>query len=74
MIGLTEIECSMMHVLTKRLGSISSPVVRSQLLLQMSQLIDIAYLGDTSSEDEKELVSQIDELSLRLLNYENADN
>ena len=36
MIGLTEIECSMMHVLTKRLGSISSPVVRSQLLLQMS--------------------------------------
>ena len=74
MIGLTEIECSMMHVLTKRLGSISSPVVRSQLLLQMSQLIDIAYLGDTSSENEKELVSQIDELSLRLLNYENADN
>ena len=74
MIGLTEIECSMMHVLTKRLGSISSPVVRSQLLLQMTQLIDIAYLGDTSSEHEKELVSQIDELSLRLLNYENADN
>ena len=23
--GLTETECSMMHVLTKRLGSISSP-------------------------------------------------
>ena len=73
MIGLTEIECSMMHVLAKRLGSISSPVVRSQLLLQMSQLIDIAYLGDTSSEHVKELVSQSDELSLRLLNYENAD-
>lgn len=46
-VGLTETECSMMHVLTKRLGSISSPVVRSQLLLQMSQLIDIAFIGDT---------------------------
>ena len=45
-VGLTETECSMMHVLTKRLGSISSPVVRSQLLLQMSQLIDIAFIGE----------------------------
>ena len=69
-VGLTETECSMMHVLTKRLGSISSPVVRSQLLLQMSQLIDIAFIGDTSSKYEQELVAQVDELSLRLCECE----
>lgn len=69
-VGLTETECSMMHVLTKRLGSISSPVVRSQLLLQMSQLIDIAFIGDTSSKYEQELVARVDELSLRLCECE----
>ena len=66
MVGLSCSECSMMHHLTKRLGLIPSPVVRSQLLMQMSQLLDMAYLGDTSSEREKDLVSQVDELSLRL--------
>ena len=69
-VGLTETECSMMHVLTKRLGSISSPGVRSQVLLQMSQLIDIAFIGDTSSKHEQELVAQVDELSLRLCECE----
>ena len=70
MVGLSCNECSMMHQLTKRLGLIPSAVVRSQLLMQMSSLLDMAYLGDTSSEREKELVSEVDELSLRLCECE----
>lgn len=66
MVGLSCNECSMMHQLTKRLGLIPSPVVRSQLLMQMSQLLDIAYLGDTSTERELKLISEVDELSSRL--------
>lgn len=73
MVGLSCNECSMMHQLTKRLGLISSPVVRSQLLMQMSQLLDIAYLGDTSSERELELISEVDELSSRLGECEEMD-
>lgn len=42
----------------------------AQLLLQMSQLIDIAFIGDTSSKYEQELVAQVDELSLRLCECE----
>lgn len=70
MVGLSCNECSMMHQLTKRLGLIPSPVVRSQLLMQMSQLLDMAYLGDTSSERELELISEVDELASRLCECE----
>lgn len=73
MVGLSCNECSMMHQLTKRLGLIPSPVVRSQLLMQMSQLLDMAYLGDTSSERELELISEVDELSSRLDECEEMD-
>lgn len=73
MVGLSCNECSMMHQLTERLGLIPSPVVRSQLLMQMSQLLDIAYLGDTSSERELELISEVDELSSRLGECEEMD-
>lgn len=72
MCGLVSSEASMMHQLSKRLASISSPVVRSQLLMQFSQLVDMAFLGDTSSECESSLVDQVDELSLRLLENEAA--
>lgn len=72
MCGLTSSESSMMRQLSCRLGSISSPVVRSQLLMQFSQLVDMAFLGDTSSEREHELVQQVDELSLRLCENEAA--
>lgn len=72
MCGLTFSEHNMMKHFTDRLGLISSPVVRSQLLMQISQLLDIAYLGDTSSERENVLVSQVDDLSLRLCENEAA--
>lgn len=72
MVGLTFSESNMMKRLADRLGLISSPVVRCQLLMQISQLLDIAYMGDTSSERDQELVSQVDELSLRLCEYEQA--
>lgn len=68
--GLTSSESLMMHYLGQRLGGIPSPVVRSQLLLQMSQLIDVVLIGDTSSLHEKELLSEIDDLSHRLLEQE----
>ncbi len=68
--GLTSSESLMMHYLCQRLGGIPSPVVRSQLLLQMSQLIDVVLIGDTSSPHEKELLSEIDDLSDRLLEQE----
>ena len=60
----------MMSELTKRLSSISSPVVRSQLLLQMSQMMDVVLIGDTSSERERDLNRQIEELQDRLNDYE----
>lgn len=70
--GLTFSESSMMRQLSNRLGSIPSPVVRSQLLMQFSQLVDMAFLGDTSGERELELVQQVDELSLRFCENEAA--
>lgn len=72
--GLTFSESSMMSQLSNRLGSIPSPVVRSQLLMQFSQLVDMAFLGDTSGERELELelVQQVDELSLRFCENEAA--
>lgn len=64
--GLTFSERQMMHHFVDRLAMIPSPVVRSQLLMQFSQLLDMAYLGDTSSEREACLVSEIDELTEQL--------
>lgn len=72
MCGLTFSESAMMRRLSNRLGSIPSPVVRSQLLMQFSQLVDMAFLGDTSGERELELVQQVDELSLRFCENEVA--
>jgi cell division FtsZ-interacting protein ZapD len=68
--GLLMSEHVMMSELTKRLSSISSPVVRSQLLLQMSQMMDVVLIGDTSSERERDLNRQIEELQDRLNDYE----
>lgn len=63
-------EAGMVKVLTMRLSMIPSAVVRSQLLMQFSQLVDMAYLGDTDKERRSNLVSEIDELSERLSKYE----
>lgn len=73
MTGLSARECSMMHHLTNRLALLPSPVVRSQLLIQISQLLDMAFLGDTSSERELELVRKIDALEDRLQEYEGEE-
>lgn len=60
--GLTEREQGMLHQLGKRLAIIPSAVVRCQLLMQMSQMVDMAYLGDYDREREQQLVSQVDAL------------
>lgn len=73
MVELSMSEAGMVKVLSMRLSMIASAVVRSQLLMQFSQLIDMAYLGDTDKERRSKMVSEIDELSERLSKYEDVD-
>lgn len=73
---LTFSEVDFMYHLRERLSLIRSPVVRSRLLLQFSQLLDMAYLGDASEKDHKKIVQLIDEvedLTDRLSKYEDVD-
>lgn len=73
MVELSMSEAGMVKVLSMRLSMIASAVVRSQLLMQFSQLIDMAYLGDTDKERRSKMVSEIDELIERLSKYEDVD-
>lgn len=68
--GLTYREDRMVKQLVARLGLIPSAVVRSQLLMQMSQLVDMAYLGDFDTEREEQLVREVDDLTERLSQYD----
>lgn len=68
--GLTYREDCMVKQLVARLGLIPSAVVRSQLLMQMSQLVDMAYLGDFDTEREEQLVREVDDLTERLSQYD----
>lgn len=72
---LTFYETHFIYHLKHRLELIRSPVVRSRLLLQFSQLLDMAYLGDASEKDHKKIVQLIDEvedLTDRLSKYEDV--
>lgn len=66
-------EAQMFKLLDMRLRMISSAVVRTQLLMQFSQLVDMACLGDPDSERISKMVSEIDELTDRLSKYEDVD-
>lgn len=65
--GLTMKEQNMLHYIKGRLSMISSPVIRMQIILQYSQLVDMFTLGDTCTEHEQELLTQVDELQSELL-------
>ncbi|MCL2313320.1 MAG: hypothetical protein FWC41_12755 [Firmicutes bacterium] len=60
--GLTIGEADKMYDITQRLANISSPVLRLQAILQISQTVDMLAIGDTSSPREKELVNENDKL------------
>ena len=65
---LTETELDKVHEITKRLGGISSPVLRLQAILQFSQIVDILTLGDTAREESNRLMNEIDKRDEMLLN------
>ena len=74
--NLTFYEFDFMCHLRERLSLIRSPVVRSRLLLQFSQLLDMAYLGDASEKDRERIVqlnAEVDDLTDRLSKYEDVD-
>ena len=61
--GFTQRESKVMHDVTNRISSMRSPVQRTQIIMHISQLVDILNLGDTSSAYEDELVAEIDALT-----------
>lgn len=72
---LTFNETHFMYHLKHRLELIRSPVVRSRLLLQFSQLLDMAYLGDASEEDLEKIArlnDEVEDLTDRLSKYEDV--
>jgi len=67
---LTMSEQNKIREITLRLGSLSSPVLRLQAILQFSQIVDILTLGDTQKELSEHYMSSIDELENKLNEYE----
>ena len=72
--GLTMKEQNMLHYIKGRLSMISSPVIRMQIILHYSQLVDMFTLGDISTEHEQKLLTQIDELQSELLELKDEFN
>ena len=66
---LTHNEHSKIYEITQRLGSISSPVLRLQAILQYSQIVDILMLGDTAKQDHDRMWNHIDELEQQVNKY-----
>jgi len=62
--GMTDNERIKVHEITNRLAMLSSPVLRLQAILQFSQIVDILSIGDTCGDREKELINEVDVLSL----------
>lgn len=64
---LTSREDSLLCSITHRLCSIASPVLRSHILVQTSQLVDLLILGDSSKELIHAYIDEADDLSSQLL-------
>lgn len=64
---LTSREDSLLCSITHRLCSIASPVLRSHILVQTSQLVDLLILGDSSKELIHAYIDEFDDLSSQLL-------
>ena len=64
---LTSREDKLLYSITHRLCSIASPVLRSHLLVQTSQLVDLLILGDSSKELIHAYIDESDDLSAQLL-------
>lgn len=64
---LTSREDSLLYSITHRLCSIASPVLRSHILVQTSQLVDLLILGDSSKELIHAYIDESDDLSAQLL-------
>ena len=60
----------MLYSITRRLCSIASPVLRSHILVQTSQLVDLLILGDSSKELINAYIDESDDLSSKLLDLQ----
>lgn len=69
--ALTLSESSKLHEIIARIGSISSPVLRLQAILQMSQIVDVLSLGDTSKEKLNSLCEENNRLQNELNHLKN---
>ena len=67
---LTSREDSLLYSSTRRLCSIASPVLRSHILVQTSQLVDLLILGDSSKELINAYIDESDDLSSKLLDLQ----
>lgn len=67
---LTSREDSLLYSITRRLCSIASPVLRSHILVQTSQLVDLLILGDSSKELINAYIDDSDDLSSKLLDLQ----
>ena len=67
---LTSREDSLLYSITRRLCSIASPVLRSHILVQTSQLVDLLILGDSSKELINAYIDESDDLSSNLLDLQ----
>ena len=67
---LTSREDSLLYSITRRLCSIASPVLRSHILVQTSQLVDLLILGDSSKELINAYIDESDDLSSKLLDLQ----
>ena len=63
-------EDSLLYSITRRLCSIASPVLRSHILVQTSQLVDLLILGDSSKELINAYIDESDDLSSKLLDLQ----
>lgn len=64
---LTSREDKLLCSITHRLCSIASPVLRSHILVQTSQLVDLLILGDSSKELIHAYIDEAGDLSSQLL-------
>ena len=60
----------LLYSITRRLCSIASPVLRSHILVQTSQLVDLLILGDSSKELINAYIDESDDLSSKLLDLQ----
>ena len=67
---LTSREDSLLCSITRRLCSIASPVLRSHILVQTSQLVDLLILGDSPKELINAYIDESDDLSSKLLDLQ----